>query len=361
MPKKFAYSKMVTVNGKRYNIRADSPEELAAKVALKVKEVSEGKFIVSEAMTVEAWAKVWMENTKKPSISVSWYRSMESIIGQSILPVIGKFKVKDVRAIHCQKIMNLCSGKSPSYCVKLRNILSEMFEYARRNKLVLESPAEALNLPVTKKNGKRRPITTNERKHILKLAETHRAGTFIKFMLFCGLRPQEVAALQWCHIDLTKKTVTVCQALKGDNKIGETKSDSGNRVIPIPEHFAKELKKPANPLDFVCTMKNGNRHTATSIRQMWHTFKRELNLQMGCREFRGKLIPPYPVAEDLVLYCLRHTYGTDLQAAGVPINVARELMGHSSISITAEIYTHGSEEAFNSATKSIDELWAGRV
>ena len=46
---------------------------------------------------------------------------------------------------------------------------------------------------------------------------------------------------------------------------------------------------------------------------------------------------------------MRHTYCTDLQAAGVPINVAKELMGHSDIALTARIYTHKSEEAFESA------------
>ena len=56
------------------------------------------------------------------------------------------------------------------------------------------------------------------------------------------------------------------------------------------------------------------------------------------------------------MYCLRHTYCTDLQAAGVPINVARELMGHASISTTAEIYTHGSAESFEDAREKLNQL-----
>lgn len=46
------------------------------------------------------------------------------------------------------------------------------------------------------------------------------------------------------------------------------------------------------------------------------------------------------VADDLTPYCLRHTFCTDLQRAGVPINVAKELMGHADIQTTANIYTH---------------------
>ena len=57
--------------------------------------------------------------------------------------------------------------------------------------------------------------------------------------------------------------------------------------------------------------------------------------------------------KDLQMYCLRHTYCTDLQSAGVPINVARELMGHSSIALTAQIYTHMTGDVFSAAAEKI--------
>ena len=52
----------------------------------------------------------------------------------------------------------------------------------------------------------------------------------------------------------------------------------------------------------------------------------------------------HKIAPDLVLYCLRHTYGTDLQRAGVPINIAKAIMGHSDISATANVYTDATVE-----------------
>ena len=77
---------------------------------------------------------------------------------------------------------------------------------------------------------------------------------------------------------------------------------------------------------------------------------------MGCSVLKGQPMPPYRVADDLVPYCLRHTFCTDLQDAGVPINIAKELMGHSDISITAKIYTHQTEYAFNNAREMMDDL-----
>lgn len=88
---------------------------------------------------------------------------------------------------------------------------------------------------------------------------------------------------------------------------------------------------------------------------MWRSVQREMNIYMGCRVFRNKLIPPLPLADDFTLYNLRHTYCTDLEKAGVPINIASRLMGHSSINITAKIYTHASTQALEMARDLIEK------
>lgn len=69
---------------------------------------------------------------------------------------------------------------------------------------------------------------------------------------------------------------------------------------------------------------------------------------------KQKLIPGNP-AEDLEPYLLRHTFCTNCQAAGVPLNVAKELMGHSDISVTAKIYTHMVDEVFEQNRKRLAE------
>ena len=72
----------------------------------------------------------------------------------------------------------------------------------------------------------------------------------------------------------------------------------------------------------------------------WEVFKRKINIAMGCAVYRNKLIPPYPLADDIVQYCLRHTYCTNLAKKGIDIRTAQKLMGHTDIRMTANIYTH---------------------
>jgi integrase len=118
---------------------------------------------------------------------------------------------------------------------------------------------------------------------------------------------------------------------------------------------------------------------------MWNSFKRSMQITAGCKVCQtvykgGKkvkvvksilpedlkpcapytLVPPYPIADDLVPYCFRHTFCTDLQDAGVPINVAKDLMGHSSISVTAKIYTHMTDAQMKQTSEKLASFRASQ-
>lgn len=343
-----------TFDGKKYDVRAKTEAELAVKIAMKKRDIKEGHVVIGGNMTVKQWSKQWVETYKKGIIGDAWLASMQSIIDTAIIPTLGHVRMKDVRSIHIQRTLNLCAGKSQSYIHKVATILKEMFSVARKNKIILDDPTETM-APPTGTVNKRRAITETERKYILQLAEKHRAGLFLKIILYCGLRPGEVAALTWKDIDIGNRIIRVERALKRDGSIGSPKSAAGIRRVPIPAALLDDLN-PAGPFENVCTQVSLRPHTTKSIRQMWVSFVYRLNIEMGCKTFKGGLIPPYRVADDLVMYCLRHTYCTDLQSAGVPINVAKELMGHSTIAMTAQIYTHGSDESFDAAAEALDIL-----
>jgi integrase len=87
---------------------------------------------------------------------------------------------------------------------------------------------------------------------------------------------------------------------------------------------------------------------------LWDNFKRGLDISLGAELFRNKIVKSF-VAPDLVPYCLRHTYGTDLQTADVPLNIAKYLMGHADIKMTANVYTHTAVESIISAGKMLDK------
>ena len=222
--------------------------------------------------------------------------------------------------------------------------LCAIFRRARISRKITYDPSEDLVLPIAEK-GTHRSITPDERVFILKLAETNHAGLWVKTILRCGLRPIETRSLDWGNIDFENKQLY----------IKKSKTPSGIRHVPIPDDIYKDLlAAKGNPSEPVFKQpKAGNRHTKSSMRCLWLNFKRELDTTLGAKIYRNQIIESV-VAPDLVPYCLRHTYCTDLQDAGVPINVAKTLMGHSDIKTTANIYTHTTEKALQDAAKKIN-------
>ncbi len=341
--------------GKRYERKGKTPEELYEKIAELKAQLRRGEVGISGNMTVASWADEWLETYKRPSVGEGSYKNYAMHVNNIIIPAIGTTRLKDVKDVHLQKILNSRAGKSKSDLSKLRMTMAAMFKRAYVSQLIMRNPAENLTLPAAKE-GTHRSITEYERAKILELCETHRAGLWVRMLLYCGLRPGETRALEWRHIDFEKKLIYVRGAMKaGTNVIGAPKSAAGERDVPIPEVLLTCLAKDkADPFTPVFKQPvTGNYHTKASMRRLWLSFKRELDISMGAKLYRNQITVSV-VAADLAPYCLRHTYCTDLQDAGVPINIAKYLMGHSDISITAKIYTHTTEQAIQDAAEKIN-------
>lgn len=353
MSYKYKYRDTFWHEGKRYDIKARTQKELIEKVGNKKAQLESN--ILDSNTTVKQWADKWLKQ-KETTVSQTWFKTIKSIVENKIVPNLN-LPIKNVLPIHIEGVLAQYTHHTDSHIKKIYDIMNEMFRSALNNRLIDYNPVPGATKPKGKKNQKRRAITDYERKHILKVAEKYeKSKLFIFLMLYAGLRPQEVITLQWRHIDFKGRFIRVESALKRDGTEGGPKSDAGERKIPLSSVLSSELiKHRGEPFSYVCTQSSGKRHTRTSVRQMWVSFERRLNISMGCKTFKGKVLPPYRVADDLVMYCLRHTYCTDLQDKGIPINLAREYMGHEDIRVTSAIYTHQSDESFANALKLIDK------
>ena len=249
-------------------------------------------------------------------------------------------KLRDVRDVHLQRILNDQEGKSASHVKKLRMVMQEMFKRARQSRLITYDPAELLELPSVSE-GKRRSITPAERTAILDVAERHHSGLWVLTLLYTGMRPGETAALMWSNVDFANNEIHVHAAKKsGAKTIKAPKTAAGVRDIPIHAALLPKLRAAQGmPFTPVFPTHAGNQQNENSLRRMWKSFLRDLDIYMGAEVYRNQIVKSV-VAPDLTPYCLRHTFCTDLQRAGVPINIAKELMGHADIQTTANIYTH---------------------
>ncbi len=350
------YRKQGTHNGVRYDVHARTQKELREKIKKKIEEIDSG--IVNSDITVSSWADRWFASYIQPRLEEKQAGDKRGILNNYILPAVGRMRMKDVRSVHLQAVLNDLHC-SESYGRKIMQTMQQLFRSARQNKIIADDPAEFLQLPALTKERRRRAITAKERALLTATALNHRGGCWVMLQLLCGLRPSEAAAIQ--KADLAGDMIHVCKAVnRNTGEIKSTKTASGVRDVPVTDDMRAFLNSWAywdrlKPFDYIATTQQGEIMRDGAQRSMWRSIRREMDIRNGAVLYRNAIIES-TLAEDFTPYCLRHTYCTDLQAAGVPINVAKELMGHSDISVTSRIYTHSSTEATQNAAVKLNAL-----
>lgn len=398
--KKYTYVTRTWVDdfGEKHWVRGKTEREAADKLAeLKLK-FKLGEVGVSENMTLKAWSEEWLKTYVRPKVRIAGaaknrntmtqksYEMYLQKINNHIIPALGNLRLKEVKRTHLQSFLNSQVSMSESHVKKLRMILKAMFSEAVRDRLLVFNPADGLSIPAVQVNS-RRSLTDKERSTLLAVGETHRCGLWMRFLLGTGIRPGESAPLLISDFTFVEKgisTVRISKSIESgtEKTVGPPKTDAGFRTLPIPDDLVPDLiaaaqGRPSSAYMFPQT-DGKSMMTTTSMSNNWRSFSRQMDLAMGAEHTKHGHIydpkdiypdgtPMYPdknnpdkprnghkIAPDLVLYCLRHTYCTDLQRAGVPLNIARQLMGHSDIAVTAAIYTHGDDFEVNQAGNLIN-------
>lgn len=337
--KKFKYDTTFTYQGKRYRVRANTLEDLYSKKANKLRDLKENVIIYDSQVTVDLWADRAFETYKYNVKDLAFIKKRYQ---KYVSPFIGNKSVGSIKSVECQTVLNKCAGMSYSHLNKLRQELSFIFEKAVDNQMIPFNPARKLNLPDYTK-GTRRSITEAERKHFYLVYEKDPGYLLFMIILKCGCRPEEAINLIGKDIDHDQKLL----------HIRGTKSANSDRYVPIPDDLYAVIRK-TKPFDPISPNQAGRKHTESSYNRICGRLRRDLNLSMGCKTYRNALVPPYPLSDDFVPYCFRHTYCTDLCKAGVDVRTAQKLMGHANISITADIYTHVDMEDIKKAGELIN-------
>ena len=337
--KKYKYRHTETYKGHRIDVRADDEKELAAKVALKKRDIDDGKRAESR-ITLSQWFEKYLDVYKAGQSEVT-RRSYVQRVRHCILDEIGSMPLRSIQPIDVQRVMNLQAGNSRTQVSEVYQALKSIFKYAAINHLIKEDPAENLIKAPYHTQHTRRALTPEERELVIKVASTDRRYYMYLLMLLCGCRPSEAVEIKGDDI----LTVPSKNPLKTQNRalhIRGTKTEKADRVVPLPNSLFELIRKtPRN--EYVSCMSTGSKITKDKRERIWHSFRRALNIEMGAPMYRNAIVEDR-VASDLEPYCFRHEYCTDLARRGVDIRIAQKLMGHASINMTSNIYTNLSDD-----------------
>lgn len=236
----------------------------------------------------------------------------------------------------------MAQGYSTSQLRKCRAMLIQIFTAAEHNDLILRNPAlRAKKVRKKRQLGKietvRKDAFTDEEISRLNSGLPHDLiGNGIRGMLGTGLRVQELIALTRDDIAEDGSRVDVNKAIEmvdGKPHLDVTKSELSNRVVPVP---------PSYRVAFVCLREHGGPD---------RIFQPENNPYYGVGSFRRRYYTALKQVEGvrtLSPHCCRHTYATQLEKKGVPLQIIARLMGHARAETTG-VYLHTDMETFSSA------------
>lgn len=341
MPKNYKYRKWFTFEGRQYSVRGDTLDEVYEKKAKKIQELKETGRIVSGDTLLKDWAIQCIETYKVNQKEITRQKYMARV-RHCILEEIGDLPLKKIKPLQCQQVLNAQAGKSKTQIDEVYHALKFIFDKAVENHLIAHSPAAGIEKPEGYKHH-RRALTATERKFFAAVSLEDRRYFYFALMLFCGCRPSEAASAKGS--DLSVKGGVPMLHIRG------TKTAKSDRYVPVPAELWDKIKDTPKD-EFIAVTGSGGKINLNRQR-LWKSFTRQINIAMGCRMYRNALIPPYPLADDLVPYCLRHEYCTELARRGIDIRVAQKLMGHADIKMTANIYTNLQDDSLIDMAKAL--------
>lgn len=323
--------KTFTFEGKRHYVEAYTEKELWLKYAEKMHDLEIGN-IKSSNQTVEQWA--WRAvDVYKADMTYEVRKKYDNKLKRYVLRHIGSCKIKDIKPIQCQQVLNYMKDYSKYTIDDVYKMIRFIFRTAFENSIITSNPALALVRPSGKAPKKRRAITDEETEALLKAVQRFPNGDMYLFMLYCSCRPKEARNIKHEDLYLNKKGKPMLH-------IRGTKSDNADRHVPCKPDLYEKYKDGKG---FLFTTSGGKEYDSDYIKQLNKRLFREMDIVLGAKLYRNQIIES-KLADDFTPYCLRHTYCTNLAKKGIDVRIAQKLMGHASIEITANIYTHISTE-----------------
>lgn len=332
---RYCTSIMLNIDGekKKKYVYGKTIKDVDDKIAELRAQNNKGELTNGKSITVEEWAKTWLEVYKRPSVSYNTFKGYRIAAEDHVIPNLGKYQLSALRPNQLQGLLNkLCDNNKVPTARKVKIVLDGMIKTAIREKYIKDNIAYGLKLAPHKPKEKR-ALTDDEIKAIFAADLSDKERAFVNLLYYTGVRKEEALALTDDDIDLKKKTISINKVLIWPVNQPElkltTKSDAGRRTLPLPDKLLPSIKKIVGQGILFQKETDGGYMSDAAFRRMWQHIRKK------CSDVYGE-----DFATDITPHLFRHNYATMLHDKGVDIKVAQLLLGHNDISVTLSIYTH---------------------
>jgi integrase len=324
----------------RKTVSARTGDEVRRKMRTVQRHLDDGLPPPDDRMTIKHLLQRWEQDVLRHRVARTAFDNYKSLADHHIEPTLGRKRVSKLTPADVDALVSakLDSGLSASTVGRIRSVLSQALDQAVRWGVVTRNVVTMTKGPKGKrKEG--RGLDPSQAKRLLAAAKGHRMESLYVTMLYTGTRPGEALGLTWNAVDLSVGILVVQRALKREGTklvLGDVKTASSRRSVnlagPVVESLRQHRKRQAQD-----RLAAGSSWTDLDL-----VFSTEV----------GTPIDPSNLRRDLTATCeraglghwhpheLRHSAASLMLGQEVPLEVVADVLGHSSIRMTADVYGH---------------------
>ena len=310
--------------------------------------------------TVKEFLERWLKDYQ-PNLSPRGYERYQGIIIRHLIPKLGNIALTQLKPEHLQKhyTMIQSAGLSPRTVRYHHAVIHVALKTAVRWGLLARNPADAVTVPRVRRN-EMQTWSEYEVEQFLNAAKVSPYYALFYTALFTGMRRSELLGLKWEDIDLLLGQIYVSRGLHqlkdGTYIFTEPKSAKSRRMIALPpsailllkEHYEKQaldrimMDKPLHESDLVFGTPEGKPLRPNTVTRAWESLAGHSGLKV------------------IRLHDARHTHASIMLKQGIHPKIVQERLGHSSIQMTLDTYSHVTPGLQEAAAARFDEVLTAR-
>jgi len=362
----------IGVSGKRNRSTKTTTSKVLASRALRDMQIKhrQNDLLSNQRKTLNQVAGQWIEFGISEKVRQSTANGYIDIYDRYIKPFLGHRPITeiDVNEIDAWLLHLKSKGLSASTRKKARQICNTIFKFAIRKRYALQNPVLDSQVPANEPGFTTQvqsPLTLNEAQAYLEYFRNTDLDLLIYLALFTGMRRGEIIGLNWSDINFDELTLSINRTAKettekrsdGTSKtelvLNPPKTSHSNRKIPMEKEVLLAFKR----------QQNKQRKQKLKAGTSWNETDSVFSTDFGTRSFPSNIYKRYVNLhkESGLRYVrphdLRHTVAVLGLDAEIPVEVISRLLGHSTISVTMDIYGKSVQSLVDRGAEGISSLF----
>ncbi|GFI19181.1 MAG: tyrosine-type recombinase/integrase [Lachnospiraceae bacterium] len=340
------YESRFTVNGKRYSVYADTLKECKAKDAELRERIKAGSYVSNRNITLDQYYEEW-KAARQGTIKGNTALNIECRYRKHISPAMGSRKMVDIEKREIVRLQKELAQKVKATTVNITIVqLKSIFNDAVVDGIITKSPAagvKALKVEgMSATETYHRALTLEEQNLFMENVKQEWLYELIALLLCTGMRLGEATALTWSDIDYINNVIhvtkTISRSATGEYITDTPKSKTSIRDIPLNDSIKRVLKSQKEKLSLV----HGNVIPLSQavFEGVYGGMVHNSSANKAIRDTLKRINAEEEKIEHFSAHALRDTFATRYIEQGGSAQVLKTILGHASLSMTMDLYSH---------------------